>query len=115
MNKQDNINKAFAVSDNVFEKMWDMWLVSLGSMSWSQDQVETMVNKYLEQRKVAREESAKVVEELMQQVKKNQLQMQSMIQEAVKAAMANIEMPNFNTVDDLKKKVDDLSKKVSGA
>jgi len=52
-----------------------------------------MVKKYLEQRKTAREESTKIIEELMQQVKKNQQQMNSMIQEAVKVAMENINIP----------------------
>lgn len=112
MSTQENLNKNFAVADSVMEKLWDMWLVSLGSFSWSQEQFEDMVKKYLDQRKTAREESTKVVEEMMQQVRKNQMQMQSMIQEAVKAAMENIDIPNFSTVDDLKKKVDELSKKV---
>ena len=112
MLSQENLNRSFAMADSAFEKMWDMWLVGLGSMSWSQEQLENMAKKYLEQRKTAREESTKVIEELMQQVKKNQQQMNSMVQEAVKAAMENIDIPSFNTLDELKKKVDDLSQKV---
>jgi len=113
MLSQENLNRSFAMADSAFEKMWDMWLVGLGSMSWSQEQLENMVKEYLEQRKTAREESTKIIEELMQQVKKNQQQMNSMIQEAVKVAMENINIPTFNTLDELKKKVDDLSKKVN--
>lgn len=112
MNVEEGVNKTFAVADSALEKFWDMWLVSLGSMSWSQEQLESMMQKYLEQRKIAREESTKVMEELLQQVKKNQLQMQGMIQEAVKSALENMEMPVFNTMDDLQKKIDELSKKV---
>ncbi len=111
MSNNEKLNQAFAVTDNMLEKLWDMWLVGLGSMSWSQEQAEGMAKKYLEQRKNMREESTKVVEEMMSQVKKNQIQMQTMIQEAVKVAFENVEMPNFDYMD-MSKKLDELSKKV---
>jgi len=72
----ENIDKTFAMLENSTEKIWDMWLVTLGSMSWTQEQIENMGRKYLEQRKVAREEANKVIEELTNQAKKNQQQMQ---------------------------------------
>jgi len=108
----ENIDKTFAMLENSTEKIWDMWLVTLGSMSWTQEQIENMGRKYLEQRKVAREEANKVIEELTNQAKKNQQQMQKMIQEAVANAFDNLEIPTFNYIDDLSKKVDELSKKV---
>jgi len=108
----ENINKTFAMLENSTEKIWDMWLVTLGSMSWTQEQIENMGRKYLEQRKVAREEANKVMEELTNQAKKNQQQMQKMIQEAVANAFDNLEIPTFTYIDELSKKVDELSKKV---
>ena len=108
----ENIDKTFAMLENSTEKIWDMWLVTLGSMSWTQEQIENMGRKYLEQRKVAREEANKVIEELTNQAKKNQQQMQKMIQEAVANAFDNLEIPTFTYIDDLSKKVDELSKKV---
>jgi len=108
----ENINKTFTMLENSTEKLWDMWLVTLGSMSWTQEQIENMGRKYLEQRKVAREEANKVIEELTNQAKKNQQQMQKMIQEAVANAFDNLEIPTFAYIDDLSKKVDELSKKV---
>ena len=108
----ENIDKTFAMLENSTEKIWDMWLVTLGSMSWTQEQIENMGSKYLEQRKVAREEANKVIEELTNQAKKNQQQMQKMIQEAVANAFDNLEIPTFTYIDELSKKVDELSKKV---
>jgi len=108
----ENINKTFTMLENSTEKLWDMWLVTLGSMSWTQEQIENMGSKYLEQRKVAREEANKVMEELTNQAKKNQQQMQKMIQEAVANAFDNLEIPTFTYIDELSKKVDELSKKV---
>lgn len=108
----DNMNKTFAMLENSTEKLWDMWLVTLGSMSWTQEQIENMGRKYLEQRKLTREEANKVIEELTNHAKKNHQQMQKMIQEAVVNAFDNLEIPTFNYIDQLSKKVDDLSKKV---
>lgn len=112
MVNNDNLKKAFAMNESSADKLWDMWLVTLGSMSWTQEQIENMIRKYLDQRKTAREETTKLVEELMAQAKKNQQQMQKMMQEAITATMENVDIPSFKYFDDLNKKVDNLSEKV---
>jgi len=110
---QENLLKSFTMNDNMMEKFWDMWQLSLGSLSWSQEQLETMAKKYLEQNRVAREESNKVMEELMKQVKNNQKQMQQMVQQAVSTSFENVDLPVYNYFNDLNKKVEALSKKIS--
>ncbi len=110
---QENLLKAFTMTDNMMEKFWGVWQLSLGSLSWSQDQLETMVKKYLEANKVAREESNKVMEEFMKQVIYNQKQMQQMVQQAVKSSFENVDIPIYNYFDDLNKKVEALSKQIS--
>lgn len=112
MKTQENVTKNFATMENMMEKFWDMWLVGMGSVSWTQDQFDNMLKKYLEQSQVAREENSKVIDDLMKQVKNNQAQMQKMIQEAVSAALENAE-PAYNYFEELNKKVEDLSKKIS--
>jgi polyhydroxyalkanoate synthesis regulator phasin len=112
MKTQENVTKAFASAESMMEKFWDMWLVGLGSISWSQEQFENMVRKYLEQSQTAREENSKIIDELMNQVKSNQTQMQKMIQEAVNTALENAE-PAYNYFEQLNQKVEELSKKVS--
>ncbi|MGE5423131.1 MAG: phasin family protein [Ignavibacteriales bacterium] len=113
MSTKENFTKSFSLAESSSEKMWDMWLVTLGSLSWSQEQIENMARKYLDQRKIARDENNKLVEELMSQAKKNQQQMQKMIQEAVTNAFENMDIPTFNYIDDLTKKVEELTKKVN--
>lgn len=112
MKTQENVSKAFATTESMMEKFWDMWLVGMGSISWSQEQFENMVRKYLEQSQAAREENSKIIDELMKQVKNNQAQMQKMIQEAVNTALENSE-PAFNYFEQLNQKVEELSKKVT--
>ena len=109
---QDTLEKSFTMTDAMVDKFWDMWLVGMGSVTWTQEQTENMIKKYLEQRKLAREESSKVVDEMMEQAKKNQQQFKNMIQEAVKSAMENIDIPAYTYMGDLQKKVNDLSSKV---
>ena len=113
MSTKENLAKSFALAETSAEKMWDMWLVTLGSLSWSQEQIENMARKYLDQRKLAREETNKLLEELMNQAQKNQQQIQKMIQEAVMSAFENIDIPTFNYIDELNKKVEELIKKTS--
>ncbi|MBO8157993.1 hypothetical protein [Thermosyntropha sp.] len=113
MNTKETMERSFAMLESALDKYWDMWLVSLGSMSWSQEQVENMLKKYLDQRRTAREESTKIIEEMMQQVKKNQMQIQSMVKDAVLSALESVDFPAYtSSMDELKKKVDELSKKI---
>jgi len=108
---QENLIKSFAMADNMVEKFWDTWQLSLGSLSWSQEQLESMAKKYLDQRKLAREECSKVMEELMKQVKNNQVQLQNMVQTAVKTTFENVDLPVYKFFEDLNKKAESLSKK----
>ncbi len=108
----DNLEKSFSVVESSMEKFWDMWLLALGSFSWSQEQMESAIHQYLGQRKMERQEALKLSEELIKQSKKNQQQFQNLIKEAVASAVESVNFPTFNYIAELGKKVDDLSKKV---
>jgi polyhydroxyalkanoate synthesis regulator phasin len=112
VNNSETLSRSFSIAEGSVEKLWDMWLMSLGSFSWSQEQMENAARKYLDERKIAREDATKLIEELTSQTKNNQQQFQKMIQDAVINAFENINIPTFNYIDDLSKKIDDLSKKV---
>ncbi|MBP1707435.1 MAG: hypothetical protein H6Q39_1159 [Chloroflexi bacterium] len=109
---KEGLVKSFNMIENSMEKMWDMWLVSLGSLSWTQDQIENMTRKQLDQNKSAREEMIKLVEDLSKQMRRNQEQFQKIIEEAVMNTYEHINYTNQNLISDLSKKVEDLSKKV---
>jgi polyhydroxyalkanoate synthesis regulator phasin len=112
VNNSETLARSFSLAEGSVEKLWDMWLMSLGSLSWSQEQMENTVRKYLDERKVAREDATKLIEQLTTQTKNNQQHFQKMVQDAVINAFENINIPTFNYIDDLSKKIDDLSKKV---
>ncbi len=112
MNSEEQLKQNIAMGQEYVEKIWDMWRLTLGSFSWSQEQIEKVAEKYFEQQKMPREEQMKIIEELMNQAQKNQSQMQKMIEEAVIGAFENIKMPYSSTIDELTKKVEELSKKI---
>jgi polyhydroxyalkanoate synthesis regulator phasin len=107
---QEQLTKSFAASDDMVKKFWDMWMVGLGSVTWTQEQMDVMGKKYLEQRQLARDESKKVIEELLKQVKTNQSQSQKMVQEAVGTLFATVETPFSTFYEDFLKKMQELSK-----
>ena len=109
---KESLAKSFNMIENSMEKMWDMWLVSLGSLSWTQEQMENMTRKQLDQNKAAREEMIKLVEDLSKQTRRNQEQFQKVVEEAVMNTYEHINYTNQNLIGDLQKKVDDLGKKL---
>ena len=109
---KESLAKSFAMMDNSTEKMWDMWLVSLGSLSWTQEQIENMNRKQLDQNKAAREDMIKLVEELSKQMRRNQEQFRKIVEETVLNTYEHINYTNQNIIGDLSKKVDEMAKKV---
>lgn len=112
MNTKENLVNLFSAAESTTERFWEISLVTLGSLAWNQEQVENLIGKYMDQRKLARDEGTKLIEELVTQAKKNQQQIQKMIQDSVISAFGNLDIPTFSYMDDLSKKVDELSKKV---
>jgi len=109
---KESLAKSFAMMDNSTEKMWDMWLVSLGNLSWTQEQIENMNRKQLDQNKAAREDMIKLVEELSKQMRRNQEQFRKIVEETVLNTYEHINYTNQNIIGDLSKKVDEMAKKV---
>ncbi|MGI6435469.1 MAG: phasin family protein [Syntrophomonadaceae bacterium] len=112
MNSTENLANVFSFAENSTEKLWEAILVTLGSVSWTQEQIENMFKNFMEQGKVSREQSLNMSEKLVEQARKNQQQMQQMIQEAVLGAFNNLDIPTFSYISDLTKKIDDLAQRV---
>ncbi|MDD4801428.1 MAG: hypothetical protein PHF24_00605 [Syntrophomonas sp.] len=110
MNTQEKFEKSFGAADDMAKKFWDMWMMGLGSFTWSQEQMELMVKKYMDQRQSAREESQKVIEEMLTQVQNNQAQSQKIIKETVSTLFNTVDMPYANFYSDYLKKMQEMTK-----
>ena len=110
MNSQEQLTKSFAAADDLVKKFWDMWMVGLGSVTWTNEQMETMAKKYLEQRQQAREESGRVIEELIKQVQNNSSTSQKLVQDTVSSLFSTVDTPFSAFFDDFTKKMQELAK-----
>ena len=72
---------------------WDSWLATLGMVSWTQDQAEKVTRQLMEQGRVSREEGLRLTRDLLEQVKRNQAELQRMIQEGVRVSLQSYQIP----------------------
>lgn len=75
---KEYLEKNMDMLESATNTMWDMWLGSLKSLSWTQDQIENMARTQLDQNKDMREEWLRLAEDLIKQMRANQEQFQSM-------------------------------------
>ena len=104
MNSIENLEKLFATWEKTTEQLWDSASLAIGSMTWNHDQLEKYFQNSLEQGLKANEESGKLVEEFITQLKNNQLYLQKMMEESVLEAVKNFELPRLDNFGDLYKK-----------
>lgn len=107
-----SLAQSLSLIDNSMDKMWDMWLVSLGSLSWTQDQIDDMTRKQLDQNQAARQDMLKLVEDLHKQMRRNQEQYHKMVEETVMNTYQHINYTNQSLISNLAKKADELAKTV---
>ena len=81
------------MATTAFGTAWDSWLATLGMVSWTQDQAEKVTRQVLEQGRVSREEGLRLTRDLFEQVKRNQAELQRMIQEGVRASLQSYRVP----------------------
>ncbi|HEX2171665.1 MAG TPA: phasin family protein [Dehalococcoidia bacterium] len=99
-------------SSRAFDALWNAWYTALGGALWAQDQAEKMVRLMLDQGRVTREESKRVMDDLVEQVRRNQSEMQRLAQEAVRSSLANLNIPTQDQIKDLNRKIDELNRKI---
>ena len=109
---KEGLAENFNLIDNSMDKMWDMWLFNLGSLAWTQDQIDNMTRKQLDRNKSAREELLKLVEDLSKQMRRNQEQFHKMVEETVMNTYQHINYTNQSLISDLAKKAEELTKTV---
>lgn len=115
VNSKESLAKNFNMIESSMDKMWDMWLVSMNSLSWTQEQMENMARKQMDQNKTAREEMIKLVEDLSKQMRRNQGQFQKVVEEAITNTYAHINYGSQSMFADLTKQVEGLVKKADTA
>lgn len=109
IDNKENLIKSFSMFEDSMAKMWDMSQMIQGSLYGTQDQLDNITRKQLDQNKTAREEAFKVGQDMSKQIRKNQEQFQKIVAETVMNNYEQIDCTNKNLLSELPKKVDDLS------
>jgi len=105
-----NVEKTFKMADSFVDRFWDMFNLSIGSFAWSNEQMEQITKKFMDQRRTAIEEGSKVIEQIVKQVQNDQNSMRKMVRETIKCTVKNTDSSVFSYLADINKKVSELSR-----
>jgi polyhydroxyalkanoate synthesis regulator phasin len=105
MTEQKQINQ-------MMDQMIDNSTKAFTSMFWFQEQGEKFMQVWMEQNKVGRDQAVKMAEKIAEQAKENQKLLQDMVQASVKLSLDTYKTASQNTLEQLQKQVDNLSKQV---
>jgi len=108
IDKNDSVSKSFAMMENAMEKAWEMWKVGLTSFAAAQEQIENITRKQLEQNNAWIGELVKMDSEVQKQVRRNQEQLQNMVELAVTKTLAQVDQANKDMGEALVRQVDFL-------
>lgn len=96
------------------DPLFDTYLSAMSSFCWAQDQAEKIVKAWMDQGRASREEGRKMLEELISQTRRNQGEFSRMIQDGMKVAISGFRLPTAADLENLQKKVEDLTSKIEG-
>ena len=81
------------IASTAFNNAWDSYLTMLGMFSWSQDQTEQVMRQMIEQGRVGRDEGLRLLRDLSEQTRRNQGELQRLIQEGVRTSLQSWQAP----------------------
>jgi polyhydroxyalkanoate synthesis regulator phasin len=93
-------------------ELWNVWLSSAKSMTWSADQLEVLTNSWMEQTKTMRHDGQKVLEVMVTQAKTNADEATRAAESMVRGAMQAVPAWDVLTMGDLRRQVEDLAARV---
>jgi len=96
----------------MMEQMIDNSTKAFTSMFWFQEQGEKFVQTFIEQNKVTRDQAVKMAERIAEQSKENQKLLQDMVQNSVKASFDSYKVASQQTIEQMQKQVELLTKQV---
>ena len=112
LNNNENLSKSFEMMQKAMENAWEMWNKGFASFTAVQEQFENLAKQQLDQNRVARDELFKMEDDVQHQIRNNREQLQNMMEEAVKRAMAQADKSNQNLVTSLTGQVETLMNQI---
>ena len=97
-----------------FNDLWSYWMATFTAIEWTQEQVEKMLTKYVEQSQLIRKETRKVLEDTGKQVRENQGQFQKLMVDNVENILKNQwGLITKTQQEEIQSKLDELTTKLN--
>ncbi len=98
---------------NPLNDMVDSWVHNLGALCWAQDQGEKMLNSWLSQGRIARDEAQELAAKLAEQTKSNQRELQNFIHHTVALSLDSLQRSHKLQLEQLEKQLQQMQQAVS--
>ncbi|MEQ8201053.1 MAG: hypothetical protein ABRQ24_06510 [Syntrophomonadaceae bacterium] len=108
---KESVNKNLDMFNNAADKMWDMWIAGLNSLKWNAEQIENLTRSQLDMSRNARQEFMKQMEDMVKQMRQNQMQAIKMVEDTMMSGYQQIEQAAQSINQEIAKKVEEVTKK----
>ena len=88
-------------------------LTGLGIVSLTKDKAEKLVKDLIKEGELSESEGAKMTKNLLEKVEKNKEDLENKIEKTTTKTLTKLNVPTHKEITDLKKKIENLDKKLS--
>jgi polyhydroxyalkanoate synthesis regulator phasin len=86
-----NVEKTITMADSCVDRCWEMWHLSMGSLTEANEQLEPISKSCLDHRKKAISEGSRLIEQIINKFQNDTQSMLNMIKETIKYTIDNID------------------------
>jgi poly(hydroxyalkanoate) granule-associated protein len=89
-----------------------LMLAGMGAMALTQDEVEKLVNRFIERGEIAEQDGKRLVRDVMEKRKKETIKVEDQLDKRVEDLLARMNVPTKSDIDALSAKITALGKKL---
>jgi polyhydroxyalkanoate synthesis regulator phasin len=90
----------------------EAWSSAAGLFFWWQDQAEHATRMWLNQWRISREQAQSLQADMVEQIRRNQAEMQRMMQDAVAGNLSNAQQLQQSTLDEMQRRMDEMTEQM---
>jgi polyhydroxyalkanoate synthesis regulator phasin len=90
----------------------EAWDSAAGLFFWWQDQAELATRTWLDQWRTTREQAQSLQADVANQIRRNQAEMQRMMQDAVEGNLSNAQQLQQSTLDEMQRRMDEMTEQM---
>jgi polyhydroxyalkanoate synthesis regulator phasin len=99
-------------STSMAEAGIEAWSSAAGLFFWWQDQAELATRTWLDQWRTTREQAQSLQADVANQIRRNQAEMQRMMQDAVEGNLSNAQQLQQSTLDEMQRRMDEMTEQM---